>query len=159
MDEFCARLSEDEASELKRRRYLKISLADAKNAEERKEMERLYPAIAGDNDIYTVRSTKSDSIQQKIHDLFAKAGYTEEELAADNKENSVATEAGNSYRFKIPIVYQLEDDDLLAYIPGKLNTRQNGPSPRSRCCRFSVPPVRRRKATSLFRTAPARSFA
>lgn len=118
MDEFCARLAENEASELKRRRYLKVSLADAKTAEERKEMERLYPAIAEGNDIYTVRSTKSDSIQQKIHDLFAKAGYTEGDLDVDNKENGVAAEVSNSYRFVIPIVYQLEDGDLLAYIPG-----------------------------------------
>ena len=118
MEEFCVRLSEDEAAELKRRRYLKISLADAKTEDERKEMQRLYPTLSEDNELYAVRSTKSDSIQQKIHDLFAKAGYNAEELDRDNEVNGVKSATADAYVFKIPIVYQLEGGDLLAYIPG-----------------------------------------
>ena len=118
MEAFCARLSEKEAEELKRRRYLKISLAAAKSEDERREMERLYPSLSEKNDLYTVRGTKSESIQQRIHELFAKAGYTAEELVRDNEENGVEAASSDAYVFKIPIVYQLEGGDLLAYIPG-----------------------------------------
>ncbi|MBP3965152.1 hypothetical protein I8J30_20715 [Paenibacillus sp. DLE-14] len=57
-------------------------------------------------------------VLSRMLDAFAKAGYTAEDLAADNQENGLASEGGASRpNFTVPIEYQLAGDELTVRVP------------------------------------------
>lgn len=118
MEQFCANLDESDADELKRRRYMFVSLADAQTDEERKSLQEMYPTLSENNNLYVARETNNESIKERISELFASAGYTEEDLVFDRNQNKVKLDQADNYRFVIPLVYKLEGENLLAYIPG-----------------------------------------
>ncbi|WP_308639348.1 DUF5696 domain-containing protein [Paenibacillus silvisoli] len=54
----------------------------------------------------------------RMLDAFAKAGYTAEDLAADNQENGLSAAAGaNRPNFTVPIEYQLTGDSMTIRVP------------------------------------------
>ncbi|RAP76870.1 hypothetical protein DL346_12150 [Paenibacillus montanisoli] len=57
-------------------------------------------------------------VLNRMLDAFAKAGYTPEDLAADNQENGLSAEAGsNRPNFTIPIEYRIVEDSLQIRVP------------------------------------------
>ncbi|SFS75459.1 DUF5696 domain-containing protein [Paenibacillus sp. BC26] len=57
-------------------------------------------------------------VLSRMLDAFAKAGYTAEDLAADNQENGLAAEGGASRpNFTVPIEYRLAGDELTVRVP------------------------------------------
>ncbi len=54
----------------------------------------------------------------RMLDAFAKAGYTEEDLAFDDKENGLANAvAASRPNFTIPVEYRLDGDSLVIHVP------------------------------------------
>ncbi|HEX7056902.1 MAG TPA: DUF5696 domain-containing protein [Bacilli bacterium] len=54
----------------------------------------------------------------RMLDAFARAGYTKEDLAFDNKENGIAGAAAEDRpNFTVPVDYRLEGDSLVVYVP------------------------------------------
>lgn len=74
------------------------------------------------NDSKTVYKRFDDALKssvrlQKVVDAFAEAGYTAEDLAADNKANaSGASSDSEKVVFSIPVAYTLDGDNLVATV-------------------------------------------
>jgi len=67
--------------------------------------------------VYERREIPKAALKRLIA-LFEKAGYTDEDLAADNQENGVegGIEGGGAAKFTIPLHYSLEGESLVASI-------------------------------------------
>lgn len=62
---------------------------------------------------------KKQLVLKKMLDAFAKAGYSEEDLAADNEAGGLAAggPASDKPKFTLPLEYRLEGDSLTATVP------------------------------------------
>lgn len=120
MDEFMSRLSEEDAAAVRKYYGLK-SLKSCKTQKARQSMMESYKSISDDNDLYVARNlSRNKSAMERVTNLFASAGYSLEELQRDNEENFVAVnEEEDGFYFSIPLVCQLDGDNLLAYVPGE----------------------------------------
>jgi hypothetical protein len=80
---------------------------------------RYYPLKTDPNVYERLDATVSrELVLNKMVAAFEKAGYTEEDLAIDNEENSVSGESlSRKPKFIIPLEYRLDDDQLLVTVP------------------------------------------
>jgi len=65
--------------------------------------------------LYERREIPKSALKQLIQ-LFEKAGYTEEDLAIDNKENGVAGSGSGNAKFTMSLKYTLDGDSLVASV-------------------------------------------
>ncbi|MFC3341497.1 DUF5696 domain-containing protein [Paenibacillus abyssi] len=56
-------------------------------------------------------------VLQRVLDVFAKAGYTDEDLAFDNEENGIGAGAAEKPNFRVVIEYRLDGDSFVVNVP------------------------------------------
>lgn len=79
----------------------------------------LTPAYQNNKDIYERNDSKLTAISLKrVIQAFQEAGYTSEDLAKDNEENS-AGESDEKQVFTIPVEYTLSGDQFIARVQSK----------------------------------------
>ncbi|MEF3352585.1 DUF5696 domain-containing protein [Paenibacillus sp. GYB006] len=92
----------------------KLSPATAKYVETRYLVSDASPEILERADAQVGRPL----VLRKMMAAFEEAGYTAEDLAADNEENGIAASGGQGKaKFKIPLEYRLEGETLTATVP------------------------------------------
>jgi len=82
--------------------------------DEKNKVKSRYKLIASLN-VYERRDIPKSALKQLIK-LFEKAGYTEEDLAVDNKENSVASSGSGNAKFTVSLKYTLDGGSLVALV-------------------------------------------
>ena len=81
----------------------------------KEELLALYPSLA-EQDLYILKSDRKDEQKKQAEDLLAKAGYTEEDYAAD-QELMAGEKEHSGPVFNISVLYRLEGKDLLVSVP------------------------------------------
>lgn len=79
--------------------------------------------------VYTAREMQ-DYVAQEVLKTLEQAGYTKEDAAEDNKENGVGGEAesAEAAQFTIPVVYSLQDDQVVVSVPaGEIQSPKSYP--------------------------------
>ena len=74
-----------------------------------------YPALEK-NDLYVLREGLSELVLENLNEAFAEAGYTRDDLKYDSEQNQFEHK-DDKVNFVIPLVYQLDGDSLLVYVP------------------------------------------
>ena len=75
----------------------------------------LYPSIL-EQDLYILKSDRKDEQKKQAEDLLIKAGYTEEDYAADQELMAGEKESSGPV-FNISVLYRLEGNDLVVSVP------------------------------------------
>ncbi|MBB3114634.1 hypothetical protein FHS18_006772 [Paenibacillus phyllosphaerae] len=65
-------------------------------------------------------------VLQRVLDAFAKAGYTEEDLAFDNEENGIGAGGEEKPNFVVVLEYRLDGDSLVVNVPAGQITESEG---------------------------------
>lgn len=74
-----------------------------------------YPSLENEP-LYVLRDTAKGAVTQKLEQIFEKAGYTEDDLAAD-KQLSAQLSGKDTFVFNASIIYRLDGGDLVVEIP------------------------------------------
>lgn len=74
-----------------------------------------YPSLENEP-LYVLRDTAKGAVTQKLEQIFEKAGYTEDDLAAD-KQLNVQLSGKDAFVFNVSIIYRLDGGDLVVEIP------------------------------------------
>lgn len=99
-----------------RRYYKKYDINDMEDGEEKDEMLANYPILATEP-VYVLRDTTvSGASTIKLEQIFADAGYTAEDLAADKELNN-KLKSSNKLVFNVSIKYSLDGGDFVVEMP------------------------------------------
>lgn len=74
-----------------------------------------YPSLANEP-LYILRDTAKGAVTQKLEQIFEKAGYTADDLAAD-KELNAQMSSKDTFVFDASIIYRLDGGDLVVEMP------------------------------------------
>ena len=74
-----------------------------------------YPSLENEP-LYVLRDTAKGAVTQKLEQIFEKAGYTEEDLAADKQLNAQLS-GKDAFVFNASIIYRLDGGDLVVEVP------------------------------------------
>ena len=88
---------------------------DGKNKDKKDELLALYPSLA-EQDLYILKSDRTDKQKADAEALLAKAGYTEEDYALD-QELMAGEKESTGPVFNISVLYRLEGNDLVVSVP------------------------------------------
>ncbi len=106
------------------RNYTLYSMETLKE-DEKDEMLKKYPILAEQN-IYVLRSGTKDYMKKDLASYFAEVGYTQADFELDAANNSTDDEEKKAW-FRIPLVYQLEGDNLVVTVnPEEVEYNTNG---------------------------------
>lgn len=106
---FLSNMSESQQKSVLRR-YILYQSSTATSAEK-----VAYPALKN-NDLYVLREELSELVLENLSEAFAEAGYTKDDLKYDNDQNQFEIK-DDKVNFVIPLVYRLDGNSLLAYVP------------------------------------------
>lgn len=106
------------------RNYTLYSMETLKE-DEKDEMLKKYPILAEQN-IYVLRSGTKDYMKEDLASYFAEVGYTQADFELDAANNATDDEEKKAW-FRIPLVYQLEGDNLVVTVnPEEVEYNTNG---------------------------------
>lgn len=112
LESFLHKLNAKDADSVKSR-YRLLSLSSMSEKSRKENLEK-YPQLA-DHDLYILKDLSSGMIET-VYRFLEAAGYTASDLAADNKENNIASESTPFTCFTVSLRLTLEKDDLLAEV-------------------------------------------
>lgn len=112
---FLDKLSKSDRGDVEKR-YQKLSLSSITDDSQKKELLTKYPTLKNGN-LYVLRTGTAKFVQKDLADALKTAGYTKKDMQMDDKENEVKT-TDDKEIFKIPLEYKLDNDNLIASIPG-----------------------------------------
>ena len=114
-EKFLDKLGEEDRKTLLRR-YAYLDLSSIDDEQYRREMEARFP-LSKQEPLYYLRSIPAPpNIEREVDALAEKAGYTLEDLEADNRANGIEA-ARQEPAFNISVYYALEDERLVVRIP------------------------------------------
>lgn len=120
---FLNQMSSAEQKKIKRN-YTLYSL-ETLDEDEKEEMLSKYPVLAGQN-LYVLRSGTKDYMREELAGYFEAAGYTQEDFALDAANNAAKEEETKPW-FRIPLVYQLDGENLVVTVnPEEIEYNTNG---------------------------------
>ncbi|MBS4178993.1 DUF5696 domain-containing protein [Lederbergia citrea] len=104
---------------ISKERFHTLILDKIKDEKVRKDFEKRYKFIK-EEDVYERRDTAFSKVAlNRAVKLFAEVGYTEEDLAQDNAEHGEEAGEEQSFpMFTVPMLVQLEDDNVIVKING-----------------------------------------
>lgn len=113
---FLAKMDPKRAGDVKGR-YRLYSLSQAESDAEAEELKRDYPSIE-QYDIYVLRD-KEDLLLPMILESFEQAGYTQEDLEKDNRDNFIEDAVEERQVFEVAVELYLEDGAFCARVDGE----------------------------------------
>lgn len=87
---------------------------DAMDEDQKKELLAKYPVLEQQN-LYVLRSGTKDYMKEELAIYFEEVGYTQEDFELDSSNASGVEEDGKAW-FRIPLVYQLDGENLVVTI-------------------------------------------
>ncbi len=120
---FLNQMSEAQQKKINRN-YTLYSLETLKEDEKDAMLEK-YPVLAEQN-LYVLRSGTKDYMKEELAGYFAEVGYTQEDFELDSENNASDDSDGKAW-FRIPLIYQLEGDNLVVTVnPEEVEYNTNG---------------------------------
>jgi|GEM_PF-3841657 len=119
---FASRLTEKQQNELKKH-YKVATVAGITDKGVIDKLKLKYPRIT-QNDVYYLTSN-SDRLLKTVKSLWDEAGYTTDDLKADNEENGIKAEVEAKANFTVVLEYRLDGDSLTV----EVDTSKLGYSP------------------------------
>ncbi len=119
-------LNQMSSSEQKKinRNYTLYSL-ETLEEDEKEEMLSKYPVLAEQN-LYVLRSGTKDYMREELAEYFESVGYTQEDFELDAANNAANEEEAKPW-FRVPLVYQLEGENLVVSVdPKQVEYNTNG---------------------------------
>lgn len=98
-----------------KRYYKKYDINKLGKDDDRDALLAAYPTLETEP-LYVLRDTAKGAVTQKLEQLFEKAGYTEDDLAADKQLNTQLA-SKDTFVFDASIIYRLDGGDLLVEMP------------------------------------------
>lgn len=123
MQQVCGSLSPEDAEQLMAY-YRLVSLDDVTDAAERLLYVQQYPALEKQN-VYVLSGITlgnqeyPEFLLETLEEFFIKAGYTAEQLQADNAENGIKTGDDTDYSIAVSMEYILENGELVVRVPAQ----------------------------------------
>lgn len=115
LEAYLAKMEEKTAADV-RGMYRLYSLSAAKSEESRRELLEKYPALER-GDLYVLRD-KDSPLLYLIYDSLEAAGYTAEDLEADNDAQGLRTQPTEQEIFQVTLLLQLEGEKFIATVDG-----------------------------------------
>ncbi len=110
-----SKVEDEDEKKLLEKCYKLISLNDAENEEKKNELLEKYPTLEN-GDLYELSTYTKTFEYPVLYTVIKKAGYTVEDLNKDNFDNNINIVIPENEMFKIPIVYTLDNNNLVARI-------------------------------------------
>lgn len=114
MEKWFGNLEANDASFIKRY-YQKFDINDLDEDDDKDALLASYPTLA-DEPLYVLRDSAQQAVTKKLEQIFEKAGYTEEDLAADKALNA-AESSSDTNVFNVSMIYRLDGGDLVVEMP------------------------------------------
>lgn len=114
MEQWFDQLETNDANFIKRY-YKKYDIDKLGKDDDRDALLAAYPSLENEP-LYVLRDTAKGAVTQKLEQIFEKAGYTADDLAAD-KELSTQLSSKDTFVFDASIIYKLDGGDLVVEMP------------------------------------------
>ncbi len=97
------------------RYYKEYDINDLGKKDDKEELLANYPILETEV-IYVLRDTAKDNVRGKLEEYFTEAGYTEENLKADQAYD-MSVKVSDKPVFNVNVIYRLEGNDLVVEVP------------------------------------------
>lgn len=114
MEQWFDKLETNDASFIKRY-YKKYDINKLGKDDDKDTLLADYPSLEQEP-LYVLRDTAKGAVTQKLEQIFEKAGYTADDLAAD-KQLSTRLSSKDTFVFDASIIYRLDGGDLVVEMP------------------------------------------
>ncbi len=114
MDQWFEKMETNDSSFIKRY-YKKYDINKLGKDDDKEALLAAYPSLANEP-LYVLRDTAKGAATQKLEQIFEKAGYTADDLAAD-KELNAQLSSKDTFVFDASIIYRLDGGDLVVEMP------------------------------------------
>lgn len=114
MEQWFDKMETNDSSFIKRY-YKKYDIKKLGKDDDKDALLASYPSLA-DEPLYVLRDTAKGAATQKLEQIFEKAGYTADDLAADKQLNAQLS-SKDTFVFDVSIIYRLDGGDMVVEMP------------------------------------------